>query len=239
MIAQPGRPNADQQTDMFVSSVIPTVGQNAESVFRTDSEKSPNHGLSRGGHRLVTRAPSDIYLHPTFIKHGLSQSLMQSCKTNQSWDPSKPELIFITRNNILLKGHEILRSALQNKVGQLLCVEYDYTDDEALLWILAQSRTSQQLNDFQRILLALEFEPSLIERARENQRLGGKLKGSTNLTEDRIIDCRREIATMAYVCEANVGKGQKTRPSPRPRGVSFAARRRGEHSSCLSLARLP
>ena len=56
------------------------------------------------------------------------------------------------------------------------------------------------------MVLALELEPSFREQARKNQRAGGRLKRSTNLSEAEVIDCRKEIAKQARVSSSYVGK---------------------------------
>jgi hypothetical protein len=200
---------ADQRTVLFASGLNSSNEQTTDSSTSCSAAGPVVHEIGKDGHRIVQRPLKGLRLHPAFVKYGLGLSPTRLTATARYGDLSKPNLILITRNNILLKGHETLQSALQNGVEQLFCPEYDYTDDEALLWILKQSQMSHQLNSFQRILLALELEPSLHERARENQRSGGKLKGSANLTEDQIIDCRHEIAVAAGVCDANVGKVRK------------------------------
>jgi len=67
-------------------------------------------------------------------------------------------------------------------------------------------RRSNGLNDFSRILLALDLEPELKEKARQNQSLGGQSKGSSNLTKASRLDVRREIARIAGVSVGNVTK---------------------------------
>ena len=54
--------------------------------------------------------------------------------------------------------------------------------------------------------LALELEPTVQEKARANQRSGGREKASSKLTKDQRIDCRKQIAAVASVCTANVTK---------------------------------
>jgi hypothetical protein len=77
---------------------------------------------------------------------------------------------------------------------------------EALHWLLQKHRRSNGLNDFTRILLALELEPWFKEKARINQRAGGRSKGSSKLTEPERLDVRREIAVAAGVSVGNVTK---------------------------------
>ena len=64
-----------------------------------------------------------------------------------------------------------------------MCMEYELTERESLYWLLERHRRSSGLNDFIRILLALELEPWLKNKARLNQQIGGQDKGSSKLTE--------------------------------------------------------
>ena len=123
-----------------------------------------------------------------------------------SWNPSKLDPISITRNGTILKGHEVCELARRMGLERVSCLEYDLDKEEALLWIIQHSHQDQELNPYHRILLALDYEPSFRERARENQRLGGQFKGSTTLPEAQAINCRREIAALAGVSEGTLAK---------------------------------
>lgn len=83
---------------------------------------------------------------------------------------------------------------------------YELTDAEALQWLIQKHRRSNGLNDFSRILLALELEPWFRENARSNQRAGGRSKGSSKLTEAERLDVRSEVAGAAGVSVGNVSK---------------------------------
>jgi len=74
------------------------------------------------------------------------------------------------------------------------------------LMFLQRHRRIQGLNGFCRIRLALHLENYLREKARSNQQLGGRIKGSSRLTEADRIDVRREIARVAGVSVGNVSK---------------------------------
>jgi hypothetical protein len=74
----------------------------------------------------------------------------------------------------------------------------------------------------------LDYEPSLRERARENQQLGGQLKGSTTLSKDQLIDSRREIAALARVSQGTLAKVRRLLDAGSP--VLLEALREGEVS---------
>ena len=100
------------------------------------------------------------------------------------------------------------RWALARRQGRttVTCIEYDLTDEEALHWLLHRHRRVEGLNAFYRILLALDLELWFRQRARANQSVGGRIKGSSKLTEAERVDVRSEIAAAAGVSLGNVTK---------------------------------
>jgi len=98
----------------------------------------------------------------------------------------------------------------------ILCIEYDLTEEEALRELLQRHLGSDRLNDFCLILLALELEPFLKEKARANQQVGGQNKGSSNLTEAGRLDVRKEIARIIGVSVGNVTKVKQLIPTAAP-----------------------
>lgn len=79
------------------------------------------------------------------------------------------------------------------------------------------------------MLLALDLEPFLQERAWANQQDGGQSRGSSHLTEAHRIDVRSEIVSIADVSTGNVTKAKQLRERARPRVES--AVRTGEIST--------
>jgi hypothetical protein len=157
-------------------------------------------------YRLVTRSPWELRPHPSWAKHNLSLSLARLSAIAASWNPSKLDPVSITRDGTILKGHEVCELARRMGPERVSCLEYDLDEVEALLWIIQHSHQDQELNSYQRIVLALDYEPSFREAARENQRVGGQFKGLTTLSEAQAINCRREIARLAGVSEGTLAK---------------------------------
>jgi hypothetical protein len=112
----------------------------------------------------------------------------------------------ITQDRTILDGYARLELARRRGRATLPCIAYELTESEALHWLLQKHRRSNGLNDFSRILLALELEPWFKEKARANQRAGGRQKGSSKLTEAGRLDVRSEIAAAAGVSVGNVTK---------------------------------
>jgi hypothetical protein len=112
----------------------------------------------------------------------------------------------ITHEQILLDGYAEWDLARVQGRHTVSCIEYELGEEEALRWLLRSHRRSNGLNDFSRILLALDLEPWLQEKARSNQRTGGQNKGSSTLTKLVKVDVRAEIAAAAGVSTGNVTK---------------------------------
>ena len=115
------------------------------------------------------------------------------------------EPLITTQEGIVIDGYARLDLARLNGRPTLPCIQYDLTEEDALRWLLQKHRRSHGMNDFCRILLALDLEPSLREKARSNQRVGGQMKGSSNLTDAK-LDARKQIANAAAVSLGNVTK---------------------------------
>ena len=170
-------------------------------------------------YRTVSRPPDELQLHPSLVRHGIPEFGGRIDSVSLTDSLPMRDLVLITRNNIVLAGYEIWRAALLRQDQTVACLEYNFTDEEALRWILAHSLPSQHLNNFQRILLALDLEPSLIARAKENQQTGGRLKGSSELSEAQTIDTCHEIAKAAGVGAGSVRKVKKILQDGHPQAI--------------------
>ena len=157
--------------------------------------------------QIVTCAPDQLRPHPSYVRHQLTVPAHQLSTLASSSDLAFQDPLVITRDLLILDGYA--RWELARKQGRptLLCIAYDMTEADALHWLLQRHRRSAGLNDYCRILLALDLEPSLKEKARANQQAGGRGKASSKLTEaERPVDVRSEIAAAAGVSAANVTK---------------------------------
>jgi hypothetical protein len=124
--------------------------------------------------------------------------------------------LVVTQDHTILDGYAQFELARMQGRAALPCVAYQLTESEALYLLLERHRRSDGLNAFCRVLLALELEPWLKEKARLNQQAGGQNKGSSKLTEAGRLDVRREIAAAAGVCPANVSKVKQLTTTARP-----------------------
>jgi hypothetical protein len=149
---------------------------------------------------------SDLRHHPGYVRLGLTVPASRLSALAEQGELAFREPLVITKERVVIDGYT--RWELARLKGRLVlpCIEYDLTEEAAILWLLQKHRRSSGLNDFCRILLAKELEPSLKLKALSNQRHGGRMKGSSNLTEDAAVDVRKEVAASAGVSVGNVTK---------------------------------
>ncbi|MCU1300238.1 MAG: hypothetical protein JWQ87_522 [Candidatus Sulfotelmatobacter sp.] len=155
--------------------------------------------------RPVNRFPQQLRLHPALQEIGWTDidEINEAAhrKFHLLSDP-----VLITTKGIILSGVGTWRLALSEHRHQISCVEYEINDDESLQYILAIHRTRRKWNSFVLIRLALTLEPYFRQKALDNMRIGGKCKGSTNLSKADRIEVRREIAKAAGTGSGNVDK---------------------------------
>ncbi|MFY9940127.1 MAG: hypothetical protein WAK33_24815 [Silvibacterium sp.] len=155
---------------------------------------------------LITCSVDELRPHPSLVRLNIVPSAHDLSAAIRQRDQAIKEPLTITRDRYILAGHAQWNMACRQGDTALLCLQLDMTEEEALLWLIQKHQRSSSINDFSRILLALELEPWFKARARSNQQAGGKMKGSSNLTEADKLDVRSEIATAAGVSVGNVSK---------------------------------
>jgi hypothetical protein len=161
--------------------------------------------------RLLTCPSDDLRPHPSYVGHRLSVSAAQLSTLIARGDVAFRDPIVITRDRKVIDGYARLELARQQGRMTILCLEYDLTEEESLRWLIHSHLPSWGLSAYVRILLALDIEPSLKERAPANQAGGARDKGSSNLTEAKALDVRSEIAAIARVSTGNVTKVKQLR----------------------------
>ena len=169
-------------------------------------ESTKGNGSLRETGQLVTCRLDELRPHPSYERHRFTVSSSRLSALAESGDFALHQPLMITRNRTIIDGYCRWELARRQGRATLPCLEYDLTDEEALHWLLLRHRRVEGLNAFCRILLALDLEPCLREKAQSNQRLGARRKGSSNLTEAERVDVRSEIAAAAGVSLGNVTK---------------------------------
>jgi len=156
--------------------------------------------------RIVTYAPHDLRPHPSYARHRLSVPACKLSVLRERDELAFVEPLAITHERTIIDDYARWELAKGTGRPSLHCIEYDLSETEALQWLLHRHGRSNGLNAFTRIMLALDLEASLTEKARSNQRNGGEQKGWSKLTEAERLNVRTEIATAAGVSAGNVTK---------------------------------
>ena len=116
------------------------------------------------------------------------------------------EPLLTTTDGTILDGRARWQAAIDRRQPSLGCIEYDLTEEEALEFLLAKHHTSEGLNDFCRIVVALRLEPYYRARTPRRPAAGGANTLSSNLTKVGRKDVRADIARVAGASAGNVTK---------------------------------
>ena len=175
----------------------------------------------------VHRAPEQLYPHPVYLDVCGPTATEE---TPHDLAESTPVIVplLTTQDGLILDGHTRWQLAVRQRQPSVACIEYDLTDEQALLFMLDQHRHAERLNAFGRIVMAPQLEPHWRAQARERQRQGGTEKLSSTLTKADAIDVRAEIARAAGVGTGNVTKVKQLLETATP--AVRDALRRGEIS---------
>jgi hypothetical protein len=151
----------------------------------------------------------ELRAHPSYARHHVAVPAPQIAALEALGDFAFREPIVITRDRTVVDGYARWQLARQQGRGTILCTEYDVSEEESLYWLVQSRRPQRGLNAYTRIILALDAEPYLQDKARANLRLAGK--GSSNLTDHNRLDVRSQVAAIAGVSAGNVTKVKQLR----------------------------
>jgi hypothetical protein len=168
-------------------------------------ENNPHKTREDNSGFLVTRNVNDLRPHPSWLRHNLTISSSDL----SSWVESEyPQLapISITRTAVIIDGYAQWELARRRNQRTVCCIEYDLNEDDALRFLLDRHRRFSLLNNYLRIILALDLEPKLKTAATQNKSVGGTYKDPSKLTEVGKVEVRVEIAKIAKVAVGNVTK---------------------------------
>jgi hypothetical protein len=154
----------------------------------------------------ATRFVNHLRAHPDFTKHFPGYSTAEVSTLADRGEAAFADPLIITQDDYLLEGYALWRLAKLQKRPTIRCIVREMSREEALLHIIDRNRGSKGINDYVRVLLAFELEPWFKERAKLNQQIGGRNKGSSQLTEADRLDVRLEIGRAAGVSVGNVSK---------------------------------
>ena len=154
---------------------------------------------------MVHRLPTTLRPHPVYQRLCGPIVAGRTRRVAQRVGPIREPLV-ITTDSTILDGHARWQVATDRHQPTVPCLEYDVTEDEALQIVLDRHRTSNGLNDFCRIVMALELEPFFQAPSRRSPSGTAAHRPSSNLTNPDHRDVRRAIASVAGVSTGNVTK---------------------------------
>jgi len=184
--------------------------------------------LPQGGElagRLMPCATAKLKPHPTFIKFGLSYEAGKLATLADQGASAFDDPIVISQKFDVVAGLELWHLANLGRRPEVLCLQLEMDEEESLLRLIRSHQRSVGFNEFIRILLALELEPWFRQQAKMNQVCGGRLKGSSNLTEAQLIDVRARVAKAAGVSTSNVSSVKKIVSTGIPEIITALKRR--------------
>jgi hypothetical protein len=163
--------------------------------------------------QILTRDPQELRPHPSYARHGLTVRADALSALRQRQELAFVEPLMTTRDGIIIDGYARWQLAKELRRPFLNCIEYELSEAEALELLLQKHRRSTGLSDYSRIILALDLEPELREKARSNRQFGGQHKGWSNLTKAEAIHVRSKVAQVAGVSVGNVTKVKQLKDS--------------------------
>jgi hypothetical protein len=147
-----------------------------------------------------------IQVHPALRRFQLAPAPTCLAPLRKAGESLFEQPLIITHEGILLDGHK--RWAVARELGRehVDCLVLQMDKEDALREVLGNSLSRPWINAFARVRIALSLTAGLQEKARENQRRGGREKLSTTLTEAPHIDVRAEAARLSETSQGTVSK---------------------------------
>jgi hypothetical protein len=157
---------------------------------------------------LVWRKTSKLRPHPTYAS--LRGPLLPEdlARMKQAAEEILKEPLKVTSNGIILDGYARWQLARKLDVQTLPCYECHPRDEVEVLKMLLDKHLhrGRALNAYCRIVLALEMEPALRERARANQRRGPGKNLLSDLTTAQKQRVRDQLSRLSGASAGNVTK---------------------------------
>lgn len=146
----------------------------------------------------------DLKPHPGLLRLGLLTAVHKVSALADRGELAFADPLTVTHEDFILDGYARWTLAKTRGRREVRCLVRQLSEQEALIELLRAQHRSTHLNDFNRILLALELEEHFRAVARRNQQAGGRDKLVSDLTEAQRVDVRAEIARVAGVSTGNV-----------------------------------
>jgi hypothetical protein len=161
--------------------------------------------------QIVTVRLDELKPHSSYARHDLSFPAQQMAGLEALGDLAFLEPIVIRKDRTVISGYERWQLARQQCRATILCIEYDLTEEESIRRLVQSLKPDKGQNAYTRVIVTLESEPFLQEKAQANMRAGGRYKGSSNSTGIHRLDVRSEMAAIAGVSTGNVTKVKQLR----------------------------
>jgi hypothetical protein len=124
--------------------------------------------------RLVFYPNHKLEPHPALIRHRFGSFPEEVAGLENLGGRAFTEPLPVTQDLFIISGWTRWRFACRLGQTTVQCHQRDMTEEEAILEILKSCQRRRGVNDYNRIVMALELEPWLKEQARSNQRLDGR-----------------------------------------------------------------
>ena len=154
--------------------------------------------------QLTFRLTSELRPHPGVVRHGIQPAIQKTSTLVSRGESAFSDPLMVTSDGLILDGYARWMLARRQGREHLPCLTKDLSEEEALVVLLQAQQRFAFLNDFSRILLALDLEPHFRVTAKLNQQSGGRDKLSSDVTKARPVDVRQEIAKVARASTGNV-----------------------------------
>src|SRR5215470_3772470 len=123
-----------------------------------------NDNLLGTGQLVICRL-EELHAHPSYARHQLIVPSYQLSVIAARGERAFLEPLVITQDRTILDGYARFELARVKGLTTLPCIQFDMNEAEALQWLIQKHGRSKGLNDFSRILLALELEPWFRQKA--------------------------------------------------------------------------
>lgn len=125
--------------------------------------------------QLSLRLTSELRPHPGVVRHGIQPAIQKTSALVKRGEGAFSNPLIVTTDGLILDGYARWMLARREGREHLPCLTKDLPEEEALVVLLQAQQRSTFLNDFSRILLALDLEPHFRETAKRNQQSGAEI----------------------------------------------------------------
>jgi ParB-like chromosome segregation protein Spo0J len=116
-------------------------------------------------------------------------------------------------NNTIIDGHNRYRICTDNHIDfDVMEMELD-SEDDAKIWIIKNQFGRRNINAATRAMLALELEPLIREKARENQLRKPESVLQNSVKQTKPVNTQKEVAKIAGISHSTIYEAKKVKES--------------------------